>query len=100
MVYNLTAVGNATNVLDFFSGVDTASGGLLGSLTLLSIFLILLFGLLRNNPVPESFTAASTVTVLVSLVFMYLNISSVVWVIGFTVVWAMSAIALYKSNSV
>jgi len=99
MVYNMTGVENATSILGVFQGVNTASGGILAYMGLCSIFLILLFGLLRNNPVPESFTAASTVTTLVTLIFLYLELVTVAWLIGFTVLWAVSAISLYRSKS-
>ena len=100
MVYNMSAVSNSTHILGLYGATNTASGGLISALTLLAIFVIMLFSLIRNNPVPESFTAASTVTTVVALIFLYVELISVVWVIGLAFLWGASAIALYRSNSV
>jgi len=99
MTYNMSGVASATSILGVFQGVNDASGGILAWISLVSIFLIFLFGLLRNNPVPESFTAASTVTTLITLIYVYLELVNSAWLIGFTVLWAVSAISLYRSKS-
>lgn len=100
MAYNLTSVGSATHLLGFYDATNDASGGLIVALTLIAVFVIFLFSLIRNNPVPESFTGASTITTIVALIFVYLELASIIWVVGFGFLWALSAIALYRSNSV
>ena len=96
----MTQAGNNTHLLLFVQNVNEASGGLVASLALLSIFFIILVGLMRQNPPPESFLAASTVSTIVSLIFLFVELVSIIWVIGFTLIWSASAIALYRSNSV
>ena len=100
MTYNMTAISNTTSVLGLYTAANTASGSLIGAFSIVAIFTILLFSLIRFNPVPESFTAASVATMIVTLIFLYIELVTIVWVIGLAILWGLSAIALYRSNSV
>lgn len=101
MTYNMTGFETSNTLLDLFAGINTASGGLLSHLTLISLSIILFMALMRNNPVPESLFATSMPMAILSLVFFYTGLTtSPVWIILYSVTAAAAAIALYKSNSV
>ena len=98
MGYNMSAFENSSNIYDMYAAVNTASENWLSYLFLLGLFVILVITLLRSNPPAESFTAASTVATVVSLLFLLGNLINVVWVVGFTLVFALSAVSLYLTN--
>ena len=98
MGYNMTAFENSTNVFQMFEAVNTASENWLSYLFLIGLFIIMLITLLRNNPPAESFTGASTLATVVSLLFLMGNLINIVWVIGFTILFAGSAVSLYLTN--
>lgn len=98
MGYNMTAFENSTNIAEMFAAVNTASGNWLSYLFLIGLFVVILITLLRNNPPAESFTAASTVSSVVSLLFLLANLVNIKWVVGFTLLFALSAVSLYLTN--
>lgn len=98
MNYNLTNFTTSDNVLEMMVAVNSASGNWVSYGLLIGLFVILLISLLRNNPVQESFFASSTVSLVVSLLFLISGLINVVWVVGFTLIWALSMIALYKAT--
>lgn len=100
MPYNLTGAANVTSIVGVIDIVNTASNGFFGLTALIAVFLVLLFRLLSNNPVPESFFSASTATEIVCIIFLLLDWATIPVLVGFSIIWAGSAIALYKSNSV
>ena len=100
MVYDFATVTNTTSILGVYEATNSASSGLLSTLTLITIFIVILIALLRNNPVPEAFLSASSFITIITLIFMFLDLATIFAVIASTLVWAASAIALYKSNSV
>lgn len=98
MGYNMTAFGNATNILDMTLAVNDASSGLIGILAVVSIFIILLMNLLRNTPPPEAVFASSFVACIFSLIFVTIGLLGMTWFIGSVVVLALSGGALYLVN--
>lgn len=98
MGYNMTAFENSTNIYDMFVAVNSASSNLLSYMFLIGLFVIMLITLLRTNPPAESFTGASTIATIVSLLFLLGDLINIVWVIGFTILFATSAISLYLTN--
>lgn len=100
MNYNMSAVTDSLHIFDIFVAVDTASGHLLGWLTLVSLFVIILVSLLRQNEAAESIAAASLVCALVSLLFLSAGIINIIWVIGFTALFGFSAAKMYAKNYV
>lgn len=98
MSYNMTAFGNATNPLEMFAAVNTASSNWLAYLFLVGVFIVLFMNLSRRNPPAESFTAASAVSTVGALLFLVADLINGVWVVGFTLIFALSAAALYVNN--
>lgn len=95
MPYNMTSFGGSTNILSLFSSVDSASGNLVFPLMLITIGVVLFVILLRRSPPQESLVAASTVTTIIALFLLAAGAVSILWVVGFTVLWAVGGIALY-----
>ena len=99
MSYNMTGMAAANNLYEVFAAVNTASGGLFGNMALITIFIgVLSMTMLRQNPPPESFFLAGSVTAVASLIFVYVDLVGIVWFIGSTIVMAISAIALYTTR--
>lgn len=98
MGYNMTAFENSTNVYEMFSAINTASGNWLSYMFLIGVFVVILVTLLRSNPPAESFTAASTIASVMSLLFLLGDLINITWVIGFTLLFAISAVSLYLTN--
>ena len=97
--YNMTAFAASGNPYEMFAAVNTASGSILGGLVLMTLFIvILLSSILRQNAPAESFFFASLASAITSLIMLYLDLSSIVWVVGFSFILAMSAIGLYQSR--
>lgn len=94
----MTAFEDSNNIVGLFTGVNNASGNILGYLTLISVFIVILMALLRNNPPAESIFAASFVSSIVSLLFMAAGITNIAWFVGCVIMTAASAIALYTNN--
>lgn len=98
MGYNMTAFENSTNIYGMFSAVNDASGNWLSYLVLIGLFVVMLITLLRSNPPAESFTGASTLCTVFSVLFLLADLVDVVWVIGFTLLFSLSAVSLYLTN--
>lgn len=98
MVYNMTAFETCTSLFCSFQAVNTLSTGILVNFGLITLFVILLLVLMRYNPPAESFTASSGAVAVVSLLCLALDLLDVVWVIGFTMLFAISAVGLYLRN--
>lgn len=98
MSYNMTAFGNSSNVYDMFVAVNTSSENWLSYFFIIGVFIVLLVNLLRRNPPSESFVAASGATTLLCLLFLIGDLINVVWVVGFTLIFALSAVSLYITN--
>lgn len=95
--YNLTNFTTSDNILGMYTAVNSASENVLSYLLVITVFVVVLFAMLRNNPPQESFAAASTVLAAVSLMFLLAGIINVVWVVGATIIWAASIVALSKA---
>lgn len=98
MGYNMTAFEGTNNIWGMFGAVNTLSDNWLSYLFLIGLFIVMLITLLRSNPPAEAFTGASSVSVVISLLFLLANLINVVWVIGFTLLFASSAVGLYVAN--
>lgn len=98
MAYNMTAFQASQNVYQQFVAINDISGNLLVGLTLFSLFIILVMRLQHNNPPAESFTSAAAVCSLLSLFFLAIDLIGIIWVIGFTLTFAISGVALYIQN--
>ena len=99
MSYNMSGMAAANNLYEVFAAVNVASGDLFGNFALLAIFIgVLSMTMMRQNPPPESFFLAGSVTAVASLVFVYVDLVGIVWFIGSTIIMAVSAIALYTTR--
>lgn len=98
MGYNMSAFSNSNNIYDMFAAINTASENWLSYLFLIGLFVIMTITLLRNNPPAESFTGASAISTVISLFFLLASLINIVWVVGFTLIFALSAISLYLTN--
>lgn len=98
MVYNMTPFSTANNPYLMFEAVNTASDNWLSYLVLIATFVILLMTLMRRNPPAESLTSASAVCTVLSLFLVLANLINTVWVVGFTLIFGLSAIGLYITN--
>lgn len=98
MAYNLTGFANSTNVFSMYSAIDSTTGNLLSSMTLIVVFVSMMFIMMRSNPATESIVASSALCMVISLIFIAMEVLSVVWLAGFTTILAFSAIALYLNR--
>ena len=95
---NMTGMENLTSIGKLVVAVDNASGNWASILILISLFIVVFVGLLRSNAPAESILASSTVTALASWLLLGGGFIDVVWVVGFTLIWGISAIALYLNR--
>lgn len=101
MTYDMTSFENASTLLDLFTGINTATGGLFATLTMITLFVVIFFTMQRNNPIPETLVAASLPCAIVAFTFYYGGVTTTpVFIVLFTVTMSIGGIALYKSNSV
>lgn len=98
MVYNMTAFENSNDLSELFGATNTLSDGILVNFGLITVWTIIFFVLLRNNPPAESFAASSGAVTVFALVFLALDMINIVWVIGFSMLFALSAVGLYLRN--
>lgn len=95
---NMTGMNNLTSFSRVVDSVNTATSGLAGLLVLISLFVVVFVMLLRNNQPQESFLAASAVTTIASLLMLAGGFASIIYVVGFMLLFAISAIALYLNK--
>lgn len=96
MSYNLSEVAAANNLLGVFDAANTASGGVLANMALLTIFVgVFSMALLRQNPAPESVFFASAVVSVASFLFVYMGLVVIVWPVAAIITMIISGIALY-----
>ena len=85
MTYNLTAVANANNTVQMFVNVNThIMDGWLGVFILIVIFAVLYINFVFHSQKPiKSFTGASFITAIVSILFFIVGFGPVlaVWVL-------------------
>ena len=98
MTYNMTDFETAYNLYDVFRITNSLSDNLLVNGGLLVVWVVLFFALNARNPAPESFLAASGALTIISLIFLAMELTSLVWVIGFMLMFAMSAVGAYLRN--
>jgi hypothetical protein len=99
-MYNMTAIEQSNNLAQVGVGVNTASGGLLGITFLIALFVILFILLIRRNPAPESLAAASGVSTVVALIMLAAQLITMPWLIGASLMFAMSSVGLYLRNKI
>jgi len=97
MAYNMTNFTAAVNLYEQFVAINSLSGNVLSSMFLMSIFLVVLFTFMKNNPPAESFMTASTVVTAVSLLFLLADMTNIVWVVACTLLMVASAINLMRN---
>lgn len=69
MVYNLTAVDNADNMIEILAGINTASGGLVGGFIVFSVFALCFITFKRmEDDTLETFLVSSTLTSVTSVI--------------------------------
>jgi hypothetical protein len=95
---NMTGMNNLTSFSRVVDSVNTATNGIAGLLVLISLFVVIFVMLLRNNQPQESFLAASAVTTIASLLMLAGGFASIIYVVGFMLLFAISAIALYLNR--
>lgn len=98
MTYNLTNVTNADNIAEIFIGMNQASGNILTNMVLIVLGVIFMIVLLRNNPPAEAITATGGVLSIISLSFLAIGLTDIVFVIGSGLLFAGGGVALYLSN--
>ena len=91
---NMTGFNNATSLYDLVELSNTATGGISVFLVVLAIFIVVLVGLLRQNPPQEAMLSASLVASIVSIMFFAGGLLDAVYVTGFVVILAGSAISI------
>lgn len=98
MPYNMTSFSGSNNILEMTVAVNNASNNLLIHGIMVTTYIILLIMLLRRNPGPESFAAASTVLMIAALIFATTGLISVIWAVGYGIIWGASLVGLYASK--
>ena len=93
MVYNLTNFTDATNFASILTAVNTLSGGVLGIILLVAVWLFVFMGVQDVNRVKAA--TASFITVIAGGLFTILGLVSpaVMWIAGF--ILALSLVLLY-----
>lgn len=99
MVVNMSNITGANNIAEIFIGMNIQSSGLIGTLSLLVLTVIFLMTLLRFNPPAESFTATAGVMTVISLMFLAMGLTDIVWTIGYGLLLSVSAVALYLQKN-
>lgn len=91
---DMTGFNNATSFVQLITGVNNATGNIASILVLIALFIIVLVGLLRNNPPAESIMTSGAVCTIISLIMLAGGITNVTVVVGFTLIFALGAITL------
>ena len=96
---NMTPIEDARSVFEVYRAMNTISDGLLTQLGLVSFWTVLFMVLLgRGNTPAESFMAASGAVSIVSLLFLAIGLLGMVWFVGFSLLFALSAVGVYLRN--
>lgn len=99
MVYNMTNMTNANNVLELYIAVNNSSEGqLISILFLTTLFIVILIGLLRRNTPVESITAAGGVCFLVGSLLSYVGVMPFLYPLAAGIIFAAGAIGIYKQT--
>jgi len=94
-MYNLTTLQNATYVIDIMHYANDITGGVLGTLFLVSIFFILFFTFKLRYDFDDTLTSAAFLTSVISL-FLYLAGLINIWImIVFVVITLACILYLY-----
>jgi uncharacterized membrane protein YcgQ (UPF0703/DUF1980 family) len=103
IMVDMSGVTMANTSIDLIIGLDQAIQSevgfqLLGPLLLLTIFVIILFRMLRSNPVPESVLTSSVVAMLAGFVLVWMGWMDQKWLllIGIGIIWP--AFMLYRGG--
>lgn len=102
--YNMTEFEASRNLIEAFAATNALSGEWLVNLGLIVFGAVMLAVLSYRNPMPESFVAATGTVTILSLMLLAVKVStgvsltSLPWVVGFTLLFALSAVGLYLRN--
>lgn len=100
MNINMTGFVESNTIIDMVEAVDIAAQSqlgfrVIGILFLMSVFIILVFRLLRDNPVPEVFATASGTCFFLSLLFGFMGWVPTASHIAFVVIFIASVIGIF-----
>ncbi len=98
---NMTPFEESRSLFEAYEAVNTISDGILTELGLVSLWVVLFMVLLgRGNTPAESFMAASGALNIISVLFLMVGLLGMQWVVGFTLLFALSAVGVYLRNKV
>ena len=92
------AAPNITQVTDIFIYADTVSNGVYGAGILMALFIVVFSWTLRAGSTKNAFVAASTITVITSILFRYLSIINGMTLTIFLVIAFVSYIWLWTTE--
>jgi hypothetical protein len=84
MTYNITAVGDATNIVQLWVGINTVSNGLFGIMLFLTVYIIVLFSVDRDY-LPKTLVAVGFAMSIISGVMYVLELLPM-WTVTINVV--------------
>lgn len=91
-LYNLTALGDINGISDLFVYANSSANNLLGGMFVIALFLILIMRF--RSAIEDRLIVASWICFLVSLIFSFIGILSLMYVVVFLLIGA--GIAGYK----
>lgn len=101
--YNMSAFEASNNVLDQFIAINNLSSvngvPVLATAFMLSLFVIFLIALLRNNEIPESLFGSSGACMAISTLLWVAGIVNVLYIVGFAIVAGGAAVAMYYQTT-
>ncbi len=98
---NMTPFEDSRSIFEAFVSINTISDGLLAELGLVTLWIVLLMVLLgKGNTPAESFMGATGSLSIITLMFMSIGLIGMIWFVGFTVLFALTAIGVYLRNKV
>jgi len=74
-MYNLTNITDANNIYETVVAVNQLSNGIFGLILIASVFLILFFSL-KTEDTENAFISSSFITTIISIIMVFINLSS------------------------
>jgi hypothetical protein len=74
-MYNLTNITDANNIYETVVAVNQLSNGIFGLILIASVFLILFFSL-KTEDTENAFISSSFITTILSIIMVFINLSS------------------------
>jgi len=97
MTYNLTELANADSIYKLVVFSNNASSTLLISLLVLALFFVLLMAL-KKYDFSAALLVSSFVSFIISAFFVYAELISLIWALGFLIIAAFSAMFVFLFN--